>query len=128
MTRHQTRGIPSRTPLACAALDVFHYLSPGLCNVAAAQRRASCAHSANAAHMASRPAFWRRTRSESKFGFDKMWRTSSPTQTDAVSRKVTTTIVSEHFWPSSIDKESDKAVCILRSFCSGYSRNHSLWA
>lgn len=58
---------------------------------------------------------WSQTKTTSKQGFDKAWgaldKLGAPV--NALSNK----IGSEAFWPTTLDKESDKAARILRSFC-----------
>ncbi|KAL3488297.1 hypothetical protein BJX62DRAFT_181175 [Aspergillus germanicus] len=61
------------------------------------------------------PSFWERTKGTSKKGFDKAWHTLGKLG-DPVNR-MSNRVGAEAFWPMSIDKESDKAARILRSFC-----------
>lgn len=58
---------------------------------------------------------WQRTKQKSKAGFDKAWAWADKLG-DPVNR-LSNKLGSEAFWPMSIDKESDKAARILRSFC-----------
>ncbi|RAK73394.1 DUF500-domain-containing protein [Aspergillus fijiensis CBS 313.89] len=59
--------------------------------------------------------FWERTKGTSKKGFDKAWHTLDKLG-DPVNR-LSNRVGAEAFWPMAIDKESDKAARILRSFC-----------
>lgn len=59
---------------------------------------------------------WERTRSNSKVGFDKVWKAVD--KLGAPVNKLSNKLGSEAFWPTSLDKESDKAARILKSFCS----------
>ncbi|KAL4957522.1 hypothetical protein BDW69DRAFT_156231 [Aspergillus filifer] len=61
------------------------------------------------------PSFWERTKGTSKKGFDKAWHTLDKLG-DPVNR-LSNKVGAEAFWPMTIDKESDKAARILRSFC-----------
>jgi len=58
---------------------------------------------------------WSATKTNSKKGFDKAWNALDKlgAPVNALSNK----IGSEAFWPTTLDKESDKAARILRSFC-----------
>ena len=58
---------------------------------------------------------WSATKTTSKKGFDKAWNAFDKlgAPVNALSNK----IGSEAFWPTTLDKESDKAARILRSFC-----------
>ena len=58
---------------------------------------------------------WSATKTTSKKGFDKAWQALDKlgAPVNALSNK----IGSEAFWPTTLDKESDKAARILRSFC-----------
>ena len=58
---------------------------------------------------------WSATKTTSKKGFDKAWNALDMlgAPVNALSNK----IGSEAFWPTTLDKESDKAARILRSFC-----------
>ena len=60
-------------------------------------------------------AFWTRAKTQSKVGFDKLWATADKLG-DPVN-KLSNKIGSEAFWPTTLDKESEKAARILRSFC-----------
>ncbi|KAL2802216.1 hypothetical protein BJX63DRAFT_120645 [Aspergillus granulosus] len=61
------------------------------------------------------PSFWERTKGTSKKGFDKAWHALDKLG-DPVNR-MSNRVGAEAFWPMTIDKESDKAARILRSFC-----------
>ncbi|KAF7593791.1 hypothetical protein BBP40_010847 [Aspergillus hancockii] len=61
------------------------------------------------------PSFWEKTKGTSKKGFDKAWHTLDKLG-DPVNR-LSNRVGAEAFWPMSIDKESEKAARILRSFC-----------
>ncbi|KAL4883329.1 hypothetical protein BJY04DRAFT_185366 [Aspergillus karnatakaensis] len=61
------------------------------------------------------PSFWEKTKGTSKKGFDKAWHTLDKLG-DPVNR-MSNRVGAEAFWPMTIDKESDKAARILRSFC-----------
>ncbi|KAI9709787.1 MAG: hypothetical protein M1820_003190 [Bogoriella megaspora] len=58
---------------------------------------------------------WNRTKTGSKAGFDKLWAWSD--KLGAPVNKLSNRLGSEAFWPTTLDKESDKAARILRSFC-----------
>ena len=58
---------------------------------------------------------WEKTKTTSKAGFDAAW-----AQLDKLGKpvnKLSHKLGSEAFWPTTLDKESDKAARILRSFC-----------
>lgn len=59
---------------------------------------------------------WQRTKHNSKTGFDKLW--SWADKLGAPVNRLSNRLGSEAFWPTTLDKESDKAARILRSFCS----------
>ncbi|KAA8647639.1 hypothetical protein EYZ11_004802 [Aspergillus tanneri] len=61
------------------------------------------------------PSMWKKTKGSSKRGFDKAWHTLDKLG-DPVNR-LSNRVGAEAFWPMTIDKESDKAARILRSFC-----------
>ncbi|KAE8354290.1 hypothetical protein BDV28DRAFT_87624 [Aspergillus coremiiformis] len=61
------------------------------------------------------PVFWEKTKGTSKKGFDKAWHTLDKLG-DPVNR-LSNRVGAEAFWPMSIDRESEKAARILRSFC-----------
>ena len=57
---------------------------------------------------------WSTTKTTSKAGFDAAW--AAIDKLGAPVNKLTNKIGSEAFWPTTLDKESDKAARILRSF------------
>ncbi|KAL4870547.1 hypothetical protein BDV12DRAFT_165802 [Aspergillus spectabilis] len=61
------------------------------------------------------PTFWEKTKGTSKKGFDKAWHALDKLG-DPVNR-MSNRVGAEAFWPMTIDRESDKAARILRSFC-----------
>ncbi|PIG69338.1 DUF500 domain protein [Aspergillus arachidicola] len=61
------------------------------------------------------PSFWEKTKGTSKKGFDKAWHTLDKLG-DPVNR-LSNRVGAEAFWPMTLDRESDKAARILRSFC-----------
>lgn len=61
---------------------------------------------------------WDKTKTSSKKGFDKAWGWAD--KLGAPVNRLSNKIGSEAFWPTSLDKESDKAARILRSFCVSY--------
>lgn len=63
----------------------------------------------------SQPSAWERTKSYSKLGFDKVWNTFD--KLGGPVNRLSYRVGAEAFWPMSLDKESDKAARILRSFC-----------
>jgi lipid-binding SYLF domain-containing protein len=58
---------------------------------------------------------WGQTKTTSKKGFDKAWAWAD--KLGAPVNRLTNKIGSEAFWPTTLDKESDKAARILKSFC-----------
>ncbi|EON95630.1 putative duf500 domain protein [Phaeoacremonium minimum UCRPA7] len=58
---------------------------------------------------------WDKTKTQSKKGFDKVWGWAD--KLGAPVNRLSNRIGSEAFWPTTLDKESDKAARILRSFC-----------
>ncbi|KAG4033070.1 hypothetical protein MFRU_005g00870 [Monilinia fructicola] len=58
---------------------------------------------------------WDRTKTTSKKGFDKSWAWAD--KLGAPVNRLTNKIGSEAFWPTSLDKECDKAARILKTFC-----------
>ncbi|CAG9936497.1 unnamed protein product [Clonostachys rosea f. rosea IK726] len=58
---------------------------------------------------------WDTTKTQSKKGFDKVW--SWADKLGAPVNRLSNRVGSEAFWPTTLDKESDKAARILRSFC-----------
>lgn len=61
------------------------------------------------------PGLWERVRSGGKAGFDKAWNTVD--KLGAPVNRLSNKLGSEAFWPTTLDKESDKAARILKSFC-----------
>ncbi|PLB43191.1 DUF500-domain-containing protein [Aspergillus steynii IBT 23096] len=61
------------------------------------------------------PSLWEKTKGTSKKGFDKAWHQLDKLG-DPVNR-LSYRVGAEAFWPMTLDKESDKAARILRSFC-----------
>lgn len=59
---------------------------------------------------------WDTTKTQSKKGFDKVWAWAD--KLGAPINRLSNRIGSEAFWPTTLDKESDKAARILKSFCS----------
>ncbi|KAF2758730.1 DUF500-domain-containing protein [Pseudovirgaria hyperparasitica] len=59
--------------------------------------------------------FWQRTKVGSKVGFDKVY--TWVDKLGAPVNRLSNKLGSEAFWPTTLDKESDKAARILRSFC-----------
>jgi hypothetical protein len=62
---------------------------------------------------------WDTTKTTSKKGFDKVWGWAD--KIGAPVNRLSNKIGSEAFWPTTLDKESDKAARILRSFCSKFT-------
>ncbi|KAK7419618.1 hypothetical protein QQX98_003209 [Neonectria punicea] len=58
---------------------------------------------------------WDTTKTQSKKGFDKVWGWAD--KLGAPVNRFSNRIGSEAFWPTTLDRESDKAARILRSFC-----------
>ncbi|KAG9233148.1 LAS seventeen-binding protein-like protein [Amylocarpus encephaloides] len=58
---------------------------------------------------------WDKTKTGGKRGFDKAWTWAD--KLGAPINKFSNKIGSEAFWPTTLDKESDKAARILKSFC-----------
>ncbi|KAF1985627.1 DUF500-domain-containing protein [Aulographum hederae CBS 113979] len=58
---------------------------------------------------------WSKTKTTSKAGFDKVWAWTD--KLGAPVNRLSNKLGSEAFWPTTLDKESDKAARILRSFC-----------
>ncbi|KFZ25378.1 hypothetical protein V502_00144 [Pseudogymnoascus sp. VKM F-4520 (FW-2644)] len=68
---------------------------------------------------------WDRTKKGGKQGFDKVWGWAD--KLGAPVNRLTNKIGSEAFWPTELDKESDKAARILRSFCKdGFYKEEKL--
>lgn len=62
---------------------------------------------------------WEKVRGGGKVGFDKTWKALDKLG-DPVN-KLSNKLGSEAFWPTTMDKESDKAARILKSFCSEFA-------
>ncbi|EEH33819.1 DUF500 domain-containing protein [Paracoccidioides lutzii Pb01] len=58
---------------------------------------------------------WEKAKLYSKRGFDKVWNTVD--KLGAPGNRSSKKLGAEAFWPATLDKESDKAARILRSFC-----------
>jgi hypothetical protein len=65
------------------------------------------------------PGAWASTKTQSKKGFDKAWGWLD--KLGAPINRLSNKIGSEAFWPTTLDKESDKAARILRSFVSMFA-------
>ena len=66
------------------------------------------------------PSFsWEKTKTDHKKSFDKVWGWAD--KLGVPINRLSNRIGSEAFWPMTLDKESDKAARILRSFCSKLS-------
>ncbi|KAI5306323.1 hypothetical protein KEM56_001397 [Ascosphaera pollenicola] len=61
------------------------------------------------------PSNWEKTKIYSKKGFDAAWNAFDKLGNPV--NRLSNKIGSESFWPTTLDKESDKAARILRSFC-----------
>jgi hypothetical protein len=64
----------------------------------------------------AQPTLWTRVKTGSKSGFDKAWKAAD--KLGAPVNKLSNKLGSEAFWPTTLDKESDKAARILKTFCS----------
>ncbi|KAF2496938.1 DUF500-domain-containing protein [Lophium mytilinum] len=69
--------------------------------------------------MVEKKAIWSKTKTGGKAGFDKLWGWAD--KLGAPVNRLSNKLGSEAFWPTTLDKECDKAARILRSFCSKYS-------
>ncbi|KAF2100300.1 DUF500-domain-containing protein, partial [Rhizodiscina lignyota] len=58
---------------------------------------------------------WAKTKTGGKAGFDQVWKWAD--KLGAPVNRLSNRIGSESFWPTTLDKESDKAARILKSFC-----------
>lgn len=58
---------------------------------------------------------WEKTKTYSKAGFDKGWQALD--KLGAPVNRLSNRLGAEAFWPTTLDKESDKCARILRSFC-----------
>ena len=65
---------------------------------------------------------WEKTKGYSKRGFDKAWNTLDKLGNPV--NRLSNKIGAEAFWPTTLDKESDKAARILRSFCKDGFYDH----
>lgn len=63
----------------------------------------------------SNPTMWERVKTGSKTGFDKTWKALD--KLGGPVNRLSNKLGSEAFWPTTMDKESDKAARILKSFC-----------
>ncbi|KAK3723181.1 hypothetical protein LTR37_001904 [Vermiconidia calcicola] len=63
----------------------------------------------------SSPTIWQRVKTGSKTGFDKAWKAAD--KLGAPVNRLSNKLGSEAFWPTTLDKESDKAARILKTFC-----------
>ncbi|KAI9842333.1 MAG: hypothetical protein M1837_007325 [Sclerophora amabilis] len=61
------------------------------------------------------PTAWEKTKVGGKKGFDKAWALAD--KLGAPVNRLSNKLGAEAFWPTTLDKESDKAARILRSFC-----------
>lgn len=64
----------------------------------------------------SQGTWWDRMKIGSKTGFDKTWKAMD--KLGAPVNKLSNKLGSEALWPTTLDKESEKAARILKSFCS----------
>lgn len=65
---------------------------------------------------------WQRVKTGSKAGFDKAYATLD--KLGPPINNLSNKLGSEAFWPTALDKESDKAARILKSFCSKTGADH----
>ena len=63
----------------------------------------------------SQPTLWEKVKTGGKSGFDKTWKAMD--KLGAPVNKLSNKVGSEAFWPTTLDKESDKAARILKTFC-----------
>ena len=63
--------------------------------------------------------WWSKVKTGSKSGFDKVWQATNKLAEPV--NKLSNKLGSEAFFPTTLDKESDKAARILKSFCSKYA-------
>ncbi|KAK4503613.1 hypothetical protein PRZ48_004528 [Zasmidium cellare] len=63
----------------------------------------------------SNPTMWEKVKTGSKSGFDKTWKALD--KLGGPVNRLSNKLGSEAFWPTTLDKESDKAARILKSFC-----------
>jgi hypothetical protein len=64
----------------------------------------------------SQGTWWEKVKGGSKKGFDAAWKAAD--KLGAPVNRLSNKLGSEAFWPTTLDKESDKAARILKSFCS----------
>ncbi len=64
----------------------------------------------------SQATLWEKVKTTSKVGFDKTWKAVD--KLGAPVNRLSNKLGSEAFWPTTLDKESDKAARILKTFCS----------
>lgn len=67
----------------------------------------------------SQMTMWEKVKTGGKTGFDKTWKAFD--KLGAPVNRLSNKLGSEAFWPTTLDKESDKAARILKSFCSQWS-------
>lgn len=72
----------------------------------------------------AQPSVWERVKTGGKSGFDKAWKTMD--KLGAPVNRLSNKLGSEAFWPTTLDKECDKAARILKTFCSGSSHWRTL--
>lgn len=65
---------------------------------------------------------WEKTKVYSKRGFDKAWHTLDKLGNPV--NRLSNKVGAEAFWPTTLDKESEKAARILRSFCKDGFYDH----
>ena len=73
--------------------------------------------------MAPTKHLWQKTVTGGKTGFGKLWGWAD--KMGAPANRLSNKLGSEAFWPTTLDKESDKAARILLSFCSASIPVHS---
>ena len=64
----------------------------------------------------SQPSLWERVKVGGKSGFDKAYKVVDKLGPPV--NKLSNKLGGEAFWPTTLDKESDKAARILKTFCS----------
>lgn len=64
----------------------------------------------------SQPTLWERVKTGGKSGFDRVYKTVDKLGPPV--NRLSNKLGSEAFWPTTLDKESDKAARILKTFCS----------
>lgn len=121
---------PARTNLALHLLSLF----PSAPTLNLSDWRWPCAHahripriseidaSYNLDMTGQQSSWWSRVSGTGKVGFDKAWNLVD--KLGAPVNKLSNKLGSEAFWPTTLDKESDKAARILRSFCSMSQPSH----